>query len=313
MRRERGTLLNEPLAWKAALARDRSADGKFVFAVKTTGVYCRPSCPARRPLRKNVRFFLSGNEAQEQGYRPCQRCAPHEQKPQPAEQAVAAAVRFIEQRLAERISLDRLAERIGYSKYHLQRMFVKEVGMSPMAYQKLRAGGKRRVTTERLTWAIGPSPVGQVLVAASERGICAVFVGADEPFLLGELAAAFPDAELARDDQTLAERLSAVLNAVAGKPLPRALALDLRGTVFQTRVWEALRRIPPGKTQSYSEVAAAIGAPTAVRAVAGACAANHVAVLVPCHRVIRGNGHLGGYRWGLECKRHLLDREAKSS
>ena len=347
--------LDEQRAWEAVLRRDRGRDGAFVFAVRTTGVFCRPSCPARRPRRENVLFYATPADAEDAGYRACRRCRPTVPAGTGTERAVHRALRFIDEHLDERITLARLGREVGVSPFHLQRTFRERVGVSPRAYQdarrvdrlkgRLQAGdtvgrasfeagfGSARGAHERATAALGmtpgsyrrggsgleirytilPSTLGRVLVAATAEGVCAVMLGEADSALEAALRADFPRADIARDDDRIGMWAEPVVSALADTSPGLALPLDLHGTAFQLAVWDALRRIPRGETRTYGEVAAAIGQPRAVRAVARAIASNHAAVVVPCHRVVPASGGAGGYRWGEERKRELLRRERVSA
>lgn len=338
--------------WAALRARDPAADGVFVYSVRTTGVYCRPSCAARPARPENVAFHATTADAERAGFRPCKRCKP-DQPPRAARQAeqVAALCRIIER--AERVpTLDELARRAGLSAFHTHRLFKSVTGVTPRAYAAAhrarrvrgelaaratvteaiygagygssarfyeasnellgmtptayRAGGKGLA----IRYALGTCSLGSVLVAATERGVCAILLGDDRPALVRDLAARFPRAQLVDCDAAFAELVAQVVALVEQPGLGAELPLDIRGTAFQQRVWTALRRIPAGQTASYADVARRIGAPRAVRAVAQACAANPLAVAIPCHRVVRQGGDLSGYRWGVERKRTLLAREA---
>jgi AraC family transcriptional regulator of adaptative response/methylated-DNA-[protein]-cysteine methyltransferase len=339
-------------AWSAVLARDAGQDGAFVYAVRTTGVYCRPSCPSRRPRRENVSFFRAAALAEQAGYRACARCGPGARR-DAASAAVARAVAFLESRQGERVALRELASRVGMSPFHLQRTFRRLLGVSPRAFQdarrlarfksRLRQGDPVGMATyeagygssrglyesaraglgmtpatyrrgglgERILFTTVASEFGRLLVASAGRGVCAVALGADDAGLEKDLRAEFPRAEVARDDAGVEHWVRAVVRHLEGAPA--APRVDLRGTAFQLRVWQALRAIPYGETRSYGEVAAAIGEPAASRAVARACATNRLALVVPCHRVVRQDGGLGGYRWGLSRKRRLLDRERQGA
>lgn len=336
-------------AWAAVLARDGAADGAFVYAVATTGVYCRPSCPSRRPRRENVTFFADAAAAERAGFRACARCGPSGAADR-AGAAVRRAVVYLERHLDERVTLAALARRVGLSPFHLQRTFTRLVGLSPRAFQdarrlerfkvEVRAGAavaeagyaagygssrglhesaraglgmtpsayRRGGEGELIRFATAPAPLGRLLVARTARGACAVALGDADAALEAQLRAEFPRATLVRDPEPVAAWLAALARELAGGA-PARVPLDLRGTAFQLRVWRALRAIPRGETRSYAEVAEAVGAPRAARAVARACATNRVAVLVPCHRVVRGGGEAGGYRWGAPRKRALLDAE----
>lgn len=342
--------------WHAVLARDASADGRFYFAVTTTGVFCRPSCTARKPKRENVRFFASAGEAVRGGFRPCKRCRPVGDGPEEDRAArIAAACRRIE--IAETPpALAELAAEAGLSPYHFHRLFKKLTGLTPkdyaMAHQsarmrealpdaasvtdaiyaagyssssrfyeradsvlgmdasRYRAGGKGIA----MRYAIARCWLGYALVAGTERGICAILFADTPETLLPELRERFPAATIGPADEAFSARVAEVLAAVEHPEQGAArLPLDILGTAFQCRVWMALRDIPPGTTATYSEVAERIGEPKAVRAVASACAANHIGVVVPCHRVIRTDGGMGGYRWGLSRKEKLLKRERNAA
>jgi len=338
--------------WDAVVRRDRAADGAFVYAVRSTGVYCRPSCAARQPRRDNVSFHETPQAAARAGFRACKRCRPDEPSPGAAQAAaVARACRLIED-AEEMPSLDALAGSAGLSRFHFHRVFKAQTGVTPKAYaaahrrtrvhaalgrattvtaaiydagfgsngrfyeaaagmlgmtpSAYRAGG----TGEAIRFAVGQCWLGAVLVAATAKGVCAILLGDDAAALLRELQGRFPKARLIGGDAAFEATVAAVVAAVETPGRGPALPLDVRGTAFQQRVWQALRDIPPGTTVSYSALAARIGRPAAVRAVAQACAANPVAVVIPCHRVVRTDGSLSGYRWGLARKRALIDREA---
>ncbi len=336
--------------WAAVLDRARPVGG-WVYGVVTTGVYCRPSCPARRPLRRNVAFFDSPADAARAGLRACRRCRPDQPDGDTASRLVAAVCRAIEQR-TEVPTLATLAAEVGVSPSHLQRVFAAATGVSPRAYaERLRAdrvarrlaggagvsdaaydagfGSTSRLSAaaagrlgmtpsqfraggsgEEIRFAVGSSSLGAVLVAATSRGVCAVELGDEPDELVEAFQRRFHAARLVADDRQFAELVATVVTAVERPGRSVDLPLDVAGTAFQERVWQALRRIPPGATVSYADLARQVGAPDSARAVAGACAANRVAVLVPCHRVVRADGALSGYRWGVERKRVLLDREA---
>ena len=334
--------------WQQVMARDARQDGRFVFAVRTTGVYCRPSCPSRRPRRDSVEFFSNPNDAERAGYRACLRCKPAEVSAQA--QYVTRARQLLDS--AEGVvTLDELSKRVGLSPFHLQRLFKRATGLSPREYQSARRmqsvkAGLRNgndVTTalydagygspsrlyERapqqlgmtpgeyrrggegasITFAITPTPLGRLLVAATERGLCAVRFGESAAELERGLRQEFHAASLRRDDDAMKPYVEPLLAAIRGENAVIDLPLDVRATAFQMKVWEKLRQIPRGETRSYSEIAREIGDPRAVRAVARACATNPVAVAVPCHRVIRSDGNEAGYRWGLERKKRLLEQE----
>jgi AraC family transcriptional regulator, regulatory protein of adaptative response / methylated-DNA-[protein]-cysteine methyltransferase len=340
--------------WDAVLARDTAFDGRFVYSVSTTGIYCRPSCPARRPKRAHVRFHRTQVEAERAGFRPCKRCKPD--KPSLLEQhgeKVSVACRLIEQ-AEQPPQLEDLARAVGLSPHHFHRIFKSVLGITPKDYaaahrhKRLRAGlGSGATVTEALydagfnsssrfyavsskvlgmtptdfrkggtdteiRYAVDRCSLGYALVATSAKGVCAIMLGSNPKSLRGDLRRQFPHARLIEADKDFRRLMAKVIGLVEDPRLGLDLPLDIRGTAFQHRVWEALRRIPPGSTASYAEIAKAIGAPKAVRAVAGACAANRIAVAIPCHRAIRTNGALSGYRWGVKRKRMLLAKEAKS-
>ena len=348
------TVLKDP-RWAAVAERDQKADGKFFFAVRTTGVYCRPSCGARTPRPENVVFFLTPDEAEKAGFRPCRRC--HPLLPSEGERHaewVVALCRLIE--TADTMpGLQTLADTAGISKYHLQRRFKAATGLSPRAYgmahraQKVRdslsagshvtetiyAAGysssgrfyadadqmlgmtpgsfRKGGTNVEIRFAVGECSLGAILVAASGRGVCAISLGDDPDKLVRDLQDQFSHANFVGGDAGFEQMVARVVGFVEQPGLGLDLPLDVRGTVFQQRVWQALREIPPGSTTTYSELARRIDAPRAVRAVAGACAANLLAVAIPCHRVLRLDGSLSGYRWGVERKRALLLREQGSA
>ncbi len=336
--------------WQAVLNRDAEADGQFVFAVQTTGIFCRPSCRARHALRHNVRFYPDADAAQAAGFRPCKRCQPNALAPEQQKiDKVAYACRLLEQESP--ITLDALAQAVAVSSYHFHRMFKSVTGMTPKAWQQAwraqrlreslsegetvtqavlaagfptsssyyrhademlgmsaktyRQGGK---ATE-IHYATGECSLGRCLVAISERGICAVLLGDDESALIDELQRSFPAARFLPADAAFSQQIAAVVASLNQPTTALSLPLDIRGTAFQQQVWQALRAIPVGETRSYQQVAQSIGNPQAVRALASACAANKLAILVPCRRVVRGDGSLSGYRWGVARKAALLQRE----
>ena len=339
--------------WAAVVARDKAFDGKFVTAVATTGIYCRPTCAARRALRKNVRFFATPAEAEAAGYRPCKRCKPGAPSLREEHAAkVAVACRIIEAAEAAP-KLDALATAVGLSPYHFHRIFKAALGVTPKAYavahrqmrvrdalkgeksvteaiyeagfnssgrfyagadqtlgmtpSEFRAGG----ANAEIRYATADCSLGTVLVAASAKGVCSIMLGDDQDDLTRELRGRFAKARLLSGDRKFAALVAKVVAFIEAPHGSLELPLDVRGTAFQHRVWMALRDIPAGKTASYAEIAKRIGEPKAVHAVAGACAANKLAVAIPCHRVVKSNGGLSGYRWGVERKRELLRRETK--
>ena len=338
--------------WRALCARDRRWDGRFVFAVRTTGVYCRPSCPARRPLRKNVAFFAEPDAAEKAGFRACRRCRPRETGAgDPRAAMVAAACRLLAEERDQPWRLSALAKAVGVGPRHLLRTFKDALGVTPRQYAearrmaafkgRLRGGdsvtgamydvgfgsssrlyedvqgrlGMTPATYRRggrgmsIGYTVATSPLGRLLVAATERGVAAVSLGDSESALEAALRKEYPQAEIRRDDAGLQRWVSLVLDEIAGARPRVDLPLDVQATAFQHRVWKELRAIPRGETRSYAEVARRIGRPTAARAVARACASNRVAVVVPCHRVVATGGGVGGYRWGVARKKALLASE----
>jgi len=334
--------------WQQVLARDARQDGRFVFAVRTTGVFCRPSCPSRRPRRDSVEFFANPREAERAGYRACLRCKPTQISDQT--QHVLRARRLLDH--AEGIvTLAQLSKRVGLSPFHLQRIFKRATGLSPREYQSARRmqhikAGLRKgeeVTTAlydagfsspsrlyenasqqlgmtpgtyrrggagvTITFTVAATPLGRMLVAATERGLCAVRFGESATELERDLREEFHAAELHRDDAAMRHYIELLLASSCGKNTTVELPLDVRATAFQKKVWETLRQIPRGETRTYTDIAREIGDPRAVRAVARACASNPVAIAVPCHRVVRSDGDLAGYRWGVERKKKLLEAE----
>jgi AraC family transcriptional regulator of adaptative response/methylated-DNA-[protein]-cysteine methyltransferase len=337
--------------WEAVVARDAKRDGEFFFAVSTTGVYCRPSCAARRPRRENVQFFQTPEAAEQAGYRACLRCRPRSFTGNAESDIAKAICRFIEQHLDETITLARLAKEFHQSPFHLQRRFKAVLGITPREYadscrlkmlkRKLQAGdsvtramydagyGSSSRLYERTASQLGMSPdkyrrgavaatiryttadslLGRMLIAATEKGICAIQFARTDGELIEGLRREFPFAVRRPDDGELQVWVQTLLGHLRGKDLNSSLPLDIRATAFQRRVWEYLQSIPFGETKSYSQVAQAIGKPRACRAVARACATNPVAVEIPCHRVVREDGSMGGYRWGTERKKTLLQME----
>lgn len=338
------TMIPDHDAWTAVLQRDRAFDGRFVTGVLTTGIYCRPSCAARHPARGNVRFFADGAAARAAGLRPCKRCLPDDvSRDERAVLAAIAAIKAAEQPLA----LAALAAETGYSPSHFQRVFTRHTGLSPAAYARAlmaeRAAdalsGEGSVTaaiyvagysgpsrfyeaTEgrlgmapsawsnggkgvTIRWAVVPTSLGQMLVAATDKGVCRLSFGEGR----AALAERFPHADLCEGGADFARLLEQVIAAVETPGDFAHIPLDVKGTAFQEAVWRELQRIPAGETRTYAELAAAAGKPRAVRAAGSANGANNVAVLIPCHRVIRTGGALGGYAYGLEIKRKLLERE----
>ena len=348
------TFASDDERWAAMVRRDRRADGIFYYSVRTTGVYCRPGCAARRARRENVGFHATRQEAEAAGFRPCKRCRPHERGlTEQHAAAVAKACRLIE--TAEELpNLDALAEVAGMSRFHFHRIFKTTTGVTPKAYaaahraRRVRDELSRRDTVTEaiygagfnsngrfyatssevlgmtptdfrsgglgasIRFAVGECSLGSILVAATDKGVCAILLGDEPEPLVRGLQDSFPRARLIGGDKGFEQLVAKVVGFVEAPALGLDLPLDVRGTAFQQRVWQALREIPAGSTASYTEIAERLGAPKAVRAVAHACASNAIAVAIPCHRVVRHDGKLSGYRWGVERKRALLAREAAS-
>jgi AraC family transcriptional regulator of adaptative response/methylated-DNA-[protein]-cysteine methyltransferase len=345
------TILDEQVWWEAVLTKDARMDGEFYYAVTSTGVYCRPSCPSRLPRRAHVLFFRDADAAEKAGYRPCRRCRPRADLLAPLKRVA----RYIDEHPEERHTLEDLAGRAGLSPSHLQRKFKAAFGLSPHEYAEacrtrrlkgsLRNGasvtdaiyeagyGSSSRVYERSDGSLGMTPaayreggrgteiwfataecsLGRLLLAATERGVCAIRFGENDAALETDLRSEFPAARVRQNRGAVNRWMQALLHHLRGPENPLELPLDIRATAFQKKVWDHLREIPSGNTESYSEVAAAIGEPKAVRAVAHACASNPVAVAIPCHRVVRADGETGGYRWGDKRKRALLAAEAKES
>lgn len=349
----KNTNLSEETFWQACLNRDAAFDGKFILAVQTTRIYCRPSCPARKPKRENVLFFKVPELARQAGFRPCKRCQPDAHIPHdPQLELVQSICRYIQQHAAEPLTLQTLSECFHVSAWHLQRTFKEYVGISPLEYteacrmdqlkQALRHGisvtdavyeagfgsssrvyekaapqlgmtprrYQRSGAGTQIQFTVVPSQLGQLLVATTERGVCAIKLGDDPLELERLLFSEFSAARIERDDRAHKAWVQAILDFIAGKEPHLDLPLDVRATAFQKQVWQALQRIPYGQTRTYADIAREIGQPNAVRAVANACGANPTALIVPCHRVVRSDGTMGGYHWGIERKRHLLLQEA---
>jgi AraC family transcriptional regulator, regulatory protein of adaptative response / methylated-DNA-[protein]-cysteine methyltransferase len=337
--------------WEAVIHRDSSRDGQFVFAVSTTGVYCRPSCAARRPRRENVTFYAGPEQAEKGGFRACLRCRPKSFSGHPQSDFAKEVCRYIEQHLDEPITLERLSKEFHQSPFHLQRRFKSALGITPREYadscrlrqlkRNLQAGDnvtramydagygsssrlyektasqlgmtpdkyRRGAIATAIRYAIADSPLGRMLIAATDRGICAIQLGRTDGELIEGFKHEFPFAVRKLDETGLQTWVEAVLAKMTGRELNAALPLDIRATAFQRRVWTYLQSIPFGETQSYLDVAKALGQPTASRAVARACATNPVAVAIPCHRVVREDGNISGYRWGVGRKKMLLELE----
>jgi AraC family transcriptional regulator, regulatory protein of adaptative response / methylated-DNA-[protein]-cysteine methyltransferase len=340
--------------WAAVVARDGAFDGHFYYSVETTGIYCRPSCAARRPKRAHVRFHDTAAEAEAAGFRACKRCKPGQPSlVQLHAEKVAEACRLIEA-AEDEPRLDALARAVGLSPYHFHRIFKTILGVTPKTYatahrnKRVREELGRSATVTQaiygagfnsngrfyatssevlgmtpsqfrsgapnseIKFAIGDCSLGSVLVAASDKGVCAILFGDDAETLRNDLRKQFPRARIVGGDKVFGQLAAEVIAFVEAPRIGLDLPLDVQGTAFQHRVWDALRRIPTGSTASYAEIAKAIGSPKSVRAVARACASNRIAVAIPCHRVIGSDGSLTGYRGGIERKRALLAKEAKS-
>ena len=337
--------------WEAVVARDPRADGTFYYSVRTTGVYCRPSCASRRANPRNVSFHATREEAERAGFRPCRRCRPDRPANENPHAAVIATICRSIEAADTPLSLETLARLAGLSPHHFHRVFKAITGVTPREYgaahrmKRVRDGlGHAETITEaiydagynsggrfysesnrvlgmrpgdyraggrnaEIRFAVGECSLGSILVAQSTRGVCAILLGDDADALVRDLQDRFPQAALVGGDKDFEALVARVVGFVERPELGLDLPLDVRGTAFQQRVWRALGRIPAGRTATYSEVARRIGAPTSARAVAGACGANPLAVAIPCHRVVRSNGSVSGYRWGVERKKTLLERE----
>jgi len=343
-------LLADDPRWRAVLDRDRRWDGAFVFAVSSTHIYCRPSCPSRRPRADRVAFYADGSEAMAAGYRACKRCKPDAHVADETTVAVIRALTLLDA-TEDPFTLDELAVRVGLSRSHFQRVFTSLVGCSPHEWQVARRAERMRVALrdgndvsraaldagfeslpsaysaatkhlgmtpgayrrgapgEMVYYTVVPCALGHALVAMTSRGVCRVILGDDPAALRAMLQEEMFAATLIADDAAVRDVAQAIVDAAGGVAVATPLPLDLRGTAFQQRVWRELTRIPRGETITYAELARRVGSPGAVRAVGSACGANPAAVVVPCHRVLRSDGALGGYRWGLERKAALLEAE----
>lgn len=339
-------------AWKMVVDRRPTAEAMFVYAVRTTGIYCRPSCPSRRPLRKSVEFYPTSELAERAGYRACKRCTPAQEHPQL--RILTAACDYLDRHNNEAVTLQELGTAVGLSQFHAQRIFRRCLGITPREYQQTRRIERFRrqvaqgdtVTTAlyeagfgsssrlyedahkqlgmtpaelrgggqniQIRYSIGDSPLDKMLVATTDVGLCAISFGLLESELEDDLAARFPFSDLRRDQEGLGSVVRQVLSQMSEHPAALDLPLDVRATAFQKRVWMALQQIPRGETRSYGEIAESLGQPTAARAVARACSQNPVAMVIPCHRVVGKNGRLTGYRWGLQRKQNLLAMEDRS-
>ena len=301
-------MLDPERCWQAVCERDAAQDGQFVFAVRSTGIFCRPSCPARRPLRRNVTFYPDATSASAAGFRPCQRCSPHSASP--AEHLDGLVLATCELLRSEELPLAALAARIGLSPSHLVRAFKARTGLTPRGWRQAHVvKDKPRAKTggETLSYSLASCPLGWLLLAASTRGLRALLFGDTPDAVRAELRERFAGADLQQDDTSLKPALQAVLNQLQEPSRAAHLPLDIRGTAFQQRVWQALQQIPCGQTRSYSELAQTLASHP--RAVARACASNPLGLLVPCHRVVGADGSLSGYRWGLARKAELLRQE----
>lgn len=340
--------------WISVQQRRKELDGTFFFAVKTTGIYCKPSCPSRRPNKENIVFFSDTQQARDAGYRACSRCHPDTQGSE-QQMIVQSVCKIIEANLERKLTLSELSNHVGVSKFHLQRTFKSHTGLTPREYanqcklkllkQELAAGKSvteaiyeagyssssrvyetsnqqlgmtpslyaKRGKDLRISYAFSDSPLGLLLLAGTSRGICFLQFGDSADSLLKQLSQEFSAAELAEDESALTNWLESLYGYFyENKRFEDTIALDLEGSDFQRTVWQYLQKIPPGETRTYTEVASAIGKPDAIRAVASACAANKVALVIPCHRVVRKDGNLAGYRWGLNRKQGLLKAEQRS-
>jgi AraC family transcriptional regulator, regulatory protein of adaptative response / methylated-DNA-[protein]-cysteine methyltransferase len=344
--------LSERRFWQAVASRDTRYDGAFVYAVRSTGVYCRPSCPSRRPRRERVVFFGAPEAAEHQGFRPCRRCDPRGVPGAAESRLIKQACWVMEEESDDAVRMTNVARRLGISPFRLQRTFRRIMGISPTAYAqslrlrrlktKLREGndvtsalyeagyGSSSRLYEKSNGHLGMTPatygrgglgmeigytiastqLGRLLVAGTARGVSAIYVGDSEQRLEAELRREYPAAKISRDSERVSRWVRQVIRHLAGEQPELDLPLDVKATAFQRRVWEALRQIPRGSTRSYSELARTIGLPKGQRAVARACATNPAAILIPCHRVVREDGGLGGYRWGIKRKQALLADEA---
>jgi AraC family transcriptional regulator, regulatory protein of adaptative response / methylated-DNA-[protein]-cysteine methyltransferase len=340
--------------WKAILARDPTRDGTFVFGVRSTGIYCKPSCPARHPRAEQVEYFAGPDQAEQAGFRACKRCCPSEPTGSASAELVQRVCRYIDHNLDEKLTLASLSREAGLSPFHFQRLFKKAIGISPRQYVEARRLDRvRRSLREGVTvteavyeagftsrgrlyekssrqlgvnpgtfrrggeglsihYTIVDSPIGRLLLGATENGICAVCIGASDHAVEAALREDYYAADLFRNDHQMKTWAEEFTRYFDGKQFSKALPIDVQATAFQWKVWNQIWRIPYGQTLSYSQIAAAVGDPRAVRAVANACATNHVALLIPCHRVIGKNGDLRGYRWGTRRKRTLLSLESRT-
>ena len=343
--------MNTEKQWQMVLARDAGSDGKFVYAVRSTGIFCRPTCPSRRPRRKLVEFFSTAADAARAGYRPCKRCRP--EGPHPQLGKIMAACRLIDKNIDVTLTLSVIGNRVGLSPFYLQRLFKRLVGVTPQQYRAARRAGefksallrgstvtdaiyeagygsssrlyekaglrlgmtpstyKRKGEGTAIHFAVMNTQLGKLLVALTTKGVCSIQFGESDERLEGALRKEFSEAAIARDDKGLAEVTSKIAAYIEGNEIRLDFPLDVQATAFQGRVWEALRQIPYGETRSYSQIAVEVGNRKAIRAVARACATNPVCLAVPCHRVIHKDGDFTGYRWGTDRKTALLASEQK--
>ncbi len=336
--------------WAAALARDKSCDGSFVFAVRSTGIYCKPSCPAKRPSWDKVVFFFAPAEAEQSGFRPCHRCNPTDNESHPGIGVVDRVCKYIEANLDRKLTLSSLSVQSGVSPYHLQRTFKQAVGLSPREYIQTRRLAKMKFLLKngqtvtkalygagfssrsrfygnsnqfgmsagtfrrgakglRVAYSIVNCPLGRLLVAATPKGVCAVFMGDTDAVVESALSKEYPLADLYRTNSGLQKWVTAIMNYFTGQQTHLNLPLDIQASTFQRRVWKEIQSIPYGSTITYGQIAAELGEPNAARAVAKACATNPVSLVIPCHRVVGKNGDLRGYRWGEKRKKDLLTLE----
>jgi AraC family transcriptional regulator of adaptative response/methylated-DNA-[protein]-cysteine methyltransferase len=347
--------LTEDEKWDAVVARDSTRDGEFVSAVYSTGIYCRPSCPARRPAREQVVFFTGPDEAEKAGFRACRRCNPREPASTRETELVDRVTKYIQANLERKLTLGNLAAQIGLSPYHLQRTFKRALGISPRQYVEARRLEKMKRSLRRgetvsnalykagftsrsrvyekvpsrlgvnpgtfrrggeglhIQYAIAESPIGRLLVGATERGVCAVCIGASDEAVEAALFEDYFAADISRNDDEMKKWVNVFANYFNGRRFPPDLPIDVRATAFQWRVWKEIQSIPYGATAAYSDIAKSLGSPHAARAVAGACATNPVSLLIPCHRVIGKDGGLHGYGWGIKRKLFLLLLERESN
>lgn len=352
--RQTDLLADEERCWNALLSRDAALDGLVFFGVRSTGIYCRPICPARKPRREHVAFYGSAADAERAGFRPCLRCRPREAGRDPQLELVARVCGYLDERREETVTLAEIGQHVGCSPHHLQRVFKEKTGISPRQYAaarrverlkgELKAGadvtsatyaagygsssrlyegaaaelGMTPATYRRggegvaIAYSVTATPLGWLLVARTAKGICAVRLGDDANSLASDLSKEYSRGQVTRDDAALQTHVEQIVRLIAGEAPHLDLPLDIRATAFQRRVWEALCAIPRGEVRTYGQIASAIGQPEAVRAVGRACGANPVALAIPCHRVVGADGGLGGYRWGIDRKRRLLDMERVS-